>query len=188
MHGCALASGLCLCPARGAEHRADSRGERGCLAVASRGLACKSPLSSFISPSLSAPWTCIHRLPCWSPAQGRGRSAAAPRTSPCHAAAFTVRWTNSGACQRHLAHSWARAPSVLAGRRKTQRRSRGCRYRCTFGSGLMGRPEAQKKSTAQNNLVLGRHGPLYRAGFGPRSRPMGGHGHGPFKADTKWPI
>jgi hypothetical protein len=32
------------------------------------------------------------------------------------------------------------------------------------------------------------HGPIYRVGFGPRSRPMGGHGHNPFKAGTKWPI
>jgi hypothetical protein len=67
-------------------------------------------------------------------------------------------------------------------------------YRCTFGPGLMGRPEARKKKarprhgTARNNLVPGRHDPLYRAGFGPRSRPMDGHGHGPFKAGTKWPI
>jgi hypothetical protein len=67
-------------------------------------------------------------------------------------------------------------------------------YRCTFGPGQMGRPEAREKKarprhgTARNNLVPGRHGPLYRAGFGPRSRPMGGHGHGPFKAGTKWPI
>jgi hypothetical protein len=57
------------------------------------------------------------------------------------------------------------------------------KYRCTFGSGLMGRPEARKKSTAQ-----ARHGPIYRAGFGPRSRPMGRHEHDPFKAGTKWPI
>jgi hypothetical protein len=68
-------------------------------------------------------------------------------------------------------------------------------YRCTFGPGMVGRAKARKKSTAQarhgtarNNLVSGRHGPLYRVGFGPRSRPMGGHEHGPFKADTKWPI
>jgi hypothetical protein len=68
-----------------------------------------------------------------------------------------------------------------------------CHYRCIFGLGLVGRPEARKKArprhgTARNNLVPGRHGPLYRAGFGPRSRPMGGHEHGPFKAGTKWPI
>jgi hypothetical protein len=67
-------------------------------------------------------------------------------------------------------------------------------YRCTFGPGLMGRPEARKKKTrprhgtTRNNLVPGRHGPLYRAGFGPRSWPMGGHEHGPFKAGTKRPI
>jgi hypothetical protein len=66
-------------------------------------------------------------------------------------------------------------------------------YRCTFGPGLMGRPEARKKArprhvTTQNILVPSRHDPLFRAGFGPRSRPMGGHEHDPFKADTKWPI
>jgi hypothetical protein len=66
-------------------------------------------------------------------------------------------------------------------------------YRCTFGTGLMGRPEARKKTrprhdTARNNLVSGWHGPLYRAGFGPRSRPMGGHEHDPFNTGTKWPI
>jgi hypothetical protein len=52
-----------------------------------------------------------------------------------------------------------------------------------LGRGLVGQPEAWKKSTAQ-----ARHSPIYRAEFGPRSRPMGGHGHGPFKAGTKWPI
>jgi hypothetical protein len=66
-------------------------------------------------------------------------------------------------------------------------------YRCTFGPGLVGRPEARKKSTVQhgttrNNLVSGRHGLLYRVGFEPRSRPMGGHEDGPFKAGTEWPI
>jgi hypothetical protein len=45
-----------------------------------------------------------------------------------------------------------------------------------------------RHGTVQNNLVPGRHGPIYRAGFGPRSRPMGGHEHGPFKTGTKWPI
>jgi hypothetical protein len=54
-------------------------------------------------------------------------------------------------------------------------------------------PKHEKKArprhgTTRNNLVPGRHGPLYRAGFGPRSRSMGGHEHGPFKAGTKWPI
>jgi hypothetical protein len=49
-------------------------------------------------------------------------------------------------------------------------------YRCTFGPGLMGRPEARKKA---------RHGPIYRAGFGLRSRPMDGHEHDPFKSGTK---
>jgi hypothetical protein len=44
----------------------------------------------------------------------------------------------------------------------------------------MGRPEAQKKARpkhdmTQNILVLGRYGPIYRAGFGPRSWPMGRH-------------
>jgi hypothetical protein len=68
-----------------------------------------------------------------------------------------------------------------------------CGYRCTFGPGLMGRPEARKKArprhgTTRNILVSGQHGPIYRAGFGPRSRPMGGHEHDPFKAGTKWPI
>jgi hypothetical protein len=59
----------------------------------------------------------------------------------------------------------------------------GREYMCTFGSGLMGRLEARKKRTAQ-----ARHGPIYQARFGPRSRPMGGHEHGSFKAGTKWPI
>jgi hypothetical protein len=45
-----------------------------------------------------------------------------------------------------------------------------------------------RHGTARNNLVPVRHGPLYRAGFGPRSHPMGGHEHDSFKADTKWPI
>jgi hypothetical protein len=54
-------------------------------------------------------------------------------------------------------------------------------------------PKHRKKArprhdTTRNSLVSGRHGPLYRAGFGPRSRPMGGHEHDPFKAGTKWPI
>jgi hypothetical protein len=54
-------------------------------------------------------------------------------------------------------------------------------------------PKHRKKArprhgTTRNNLVPGRHDPLYRVGFGPRSRPMGGHEHDPFKADTKWPI
>jgi hypothetical protein len=49
-------------------------------------------------------------------------------------------------------------------------------------------PGTARHGTARNNLVPGRHGPLYRAGFGPRSRPMGGHEHGSFKAGTKWPI
>jgi hypothetical protein len=65
----------------------------------------------------------------------------------------------------------------------------GGHYRCTFEPGLMGRPEARPMyGTTRNNLVSGWHGPLYRAGFGPRSRPMGGHEHDPFNADTKWPI
>jgi hypothetical protein len=42
-----------------------------------------------------------------------------------------------------------------------------------------------RHGTARNNLVSGRHGPIYWAGFGPRSRPMGGYEHGPFKAGTK---
>jgi hypothetical protein len=66
-------------------------------------------------------------------------------------------------------------------------------YRCTFGPDLMGWPEARKKArprhdTSRNILVSGRHDPIYWAGFGPKSRPMGGHEHGPFKADMKWPI
>jgi hypothetical protein len=66
-------------------------------------------------------------------------------------------------------------------------------YRFTFGPGLTGRPEARKKArprhgTTRNILVPGRHGTIYQAGFGPRSWPMGGHEHDPFKADTKWPI
>jgi hypothetical protein len=54
----------------------------------------------------------------------------------------------------------------------------------------MGRPEARKKAQprhgmARNILVSGQHGPIYQAGFGPRSRPMGGHEHDPFKAHTR---
>jgi hypothetical protein len=45
-----------------------------------------------------------------------------------------------------------------------------------------------RHGTTRNILVPGRYGPIYRAGFGPRSRPLGGHEHDPFKADTKWPI
>jgi hypothetical protein len=57
----------------------------------------------------------------------------------------------------------------------------------------MGQLEAWKKArprhnTTRNILVSGRHGPIYRAGFGPRSRSMGGHEHDPFKSGTKWPI
>jgi hypothetical protein len=51
-----------------------------------------------------------------------------------------------------------------------------------------GKKARPRHGTTRNNLVPGRHGPLYRAGFGPRSRPMGGHEHDPFKAGTKWPI
>jgi hypothetical protein len=70
----------------------------------------------------------------------------------------------------------------------------GGQYRCTFGPCLKGRPEAREKKTrprhgtTQNNLVPGWHGPIYQAGYGPRSRPMGGHEHDLFKAGTKWPI
>jgi hypothetical protein len=61
---------------------------------------------------------------------------------------------------------------------------------CTFGSGLMDRPEARKKArprhgTTRNILVPGQHDTLYRAGFGLRSRPMSGHEYDPFKAGTK---
>jgi hypothetical protein len=68
-----------------------------------------------------------------------------------------------------------------------------CKYRCTFGPGLMAQPEAWEKArprhdTTRNILVPGRHDLIYRVVFGPRSRPMGGHEHGPFKAGTKWPI
>jgi hypothetical protein len=64
----------------------------------------------------------------------------------------------------------------------------------------MGRPEARKKArprhdTSQNILVPGRHDPLFRAGFGPRSRPMAGTSttrlrqarNDPYR-DTKRPI
>jgi hypothetical protein len=57
----------------------------------------------------------------------------------------------------------------------------------------MDRPEARKKArprhgTTRNILVSGRPDPIYQVGFGPRSRPMGGHEHDPFKAGTKWPY
>jgi hypothetical protein len=57
----------------------------------------------------------------------------------------------------------------------------------------MDRSEARKKSMAQARhdpkyFNAGRHGPIYRVGFRLRSRPMGGHEHGPFKVGTKWPI
>jgi hypothetical protein len=44
-----------------------------------------------------------------------------------------------------------------------------CSYRCTFGLGLMGRPKARKKARPRYNTAR----PIYRAWFGPRSRPMG---------------
>jgi hypothetical protein len=55
-------------------------------------------------------------------------------------------------------------------------------------AGLNQKKARPRHDTTWNNLVSGRHDPLYRAGFGPRSRPMGGHEHCPFKAGTKWPI
>jgi hypothetical protein len=51
-----------------------------------------------------------------------------------------------------------------------------------------GKKTRLRHDTTRNILVPGRHGPIYRVGFGPRSRRMGGHEHGPFKASTKWPI
>jgi hypothetical protein len=50
-------------------------------------------------------------------------------------------------------------------------------------AGPGGPARSTKKNTAQT-----RHDLIYRAGFGPRSRPMGGHEHDSFKSGTKWPI
>jgi hypothetical protein len=101
-----------------------------------------------------------------------------------------ARWVSRAGAQRSR-------PRALACQYDIDCSQRQARGRCAFGGiGVyLGRvwwvgPNHGKKvrpnyGTARKNLVSDRHGPLYRAGFGPRSRSMGGHEHDPFKADTK---
>jgi hypothetical protein len=56
-------------------------------------------------------------------------------------------------------------------------------YRCTYGLGLIAGLEIRKKNTAK---VW--YDPIYRVGFGLRSRFIGRHEHDPFKTDTEWLI
>jgi hypothetical protein len=94
----------------------------------------------------------------------RGVSIAPDERTETEAAWAACGLGNNGGDPRPC--PWARGPGLDLFARTA--------YRCTFGPGLMGWPEVRKKSTTQtqttqNNLVPGRHGTIYRAGFGPMS-------------------
>jgi hypothetical protein len=56
-------------------------------------------------------------------------------------------------------------------------------------AGLKHKKRARPRhDTARNILMSGRHDPIYQDGFGSRSRPMGGHEHGPLRQARNGPY